>query len=666
METLLKIIEALILATALMTNAGATLTMTEIMFNPTGTDTHREWIEVYNTGPGEVNITGWKLFEENTSHTLTAVESQPSPNNDSILMPGEYAVIAESPQQFLLEYPAFRETLIDTYWSSLANTGETIGLKNQDNELTETLAYSPTWGADGNDRTLEKRDMTGGNSRENWGESMAQGGTPGRENSITQAQSTTSTTSTTSSMQATTSTSSSIASMQTTTTSTTTQEELTTTSSSSSDASMQTSTSSIADSSSSIEPSSTSTSTSQSSTTTSTTTELGTTTSTSNSSTTNSTTSTTNSTTTNSTTMSTTSKTTTMTSMQTTTRQTTTTTQATSIAISEIMFNPEPWPDSQYEFIELYNYGNLPIDLNDWLLSDNGSDIESLKGFRNTVTVIQPNGYAVVTDEYSLVQVSQNAIHLSTGDSSICTSGLSNTGESIKLFTPDGTEVDALEYSSTWGGNGNGNSLEKITLTGENERYNWGESQVEGGSTGDVNTAEAVEESTTTNRQATEATSRVTSKKTTTSLPKCSDGTREGKCARKKPNYCQDGVLVSRCSTCGCNKYYECIDEECVKIDENSQTEDETITTTTLKSIKRQNSTTQPEEVNQEEPQEEETPQEKQENILESGITGQTILTDATQPKAMATIGASVLLGVYLLHKKRKQEKEKTPEIQII
>lgn len=38
----------------------------------------------------------------------------------------------------------------------------------------------------------------------------------------------------------------------------------------------------------------------------------------------------------------------------------------------------------------------------------------------------------------------------------------------------------------------------------------------------------------------------------------CSDGTAYGSCSTTKPKYCDNGVLVDKCSTCGCSSGYEC------------------------------------------------------------------------------------------------------------
>ena len=46
---------------------------------------------------------------------------------------------------------------------------------------------------------------------------------------------------------------------------------------------------------------------------------------------------------------------------------------------------------------------------------------------------------------------------------------------------------------------------------------------------------------------------------------KCSEGTKEGECSKKKPNYCEDGNLMEKASVCGCPEGKEIVGEECAE-----------------------------------------------------------------------------------------------------
>jgi len=146
----------------------------EIMYNLPGLDRNREWIELFNGGPEDINITGWKFFEYSTdsSHLFTL-------GQDSMVIPtGEYAIVAADATTFLNEHPACNCTVIESgFW--LSNTGDTITLKDASSVIIDEVSYHNSWGASGNGKTLELN-LTGG-----WEESLVDGGTPCNPNSVT-------------------------------------------------------------------------------------------------------------------------------------------------------------------------------------------------------------------------------------------------------------------------------------------------------------------------------------------------------------------------------------------------------------------------------------------------------------------------------------------------
>ena len=153
------------------------IVINEIMYAPDGTDTGREWIELYNNEAFDVDITGWKLYENDINHGLTISQG------DLVIPSNKYAVIADNSDSFLLDYPDFNGTLIDSAFSLLQD-GEFICI--QDSSLTsiDCVNYSSTWGANDNGKTLEKIDPSKDNTKDNWNESKVSGGTPGLKNSV--------------------------------------------------------------------------------------------------------------------------------------------------------------------------------------------------------------------------------------------------------------------------------------------------------------------------------------------------------------------------------------------------------------------------------------------------------------------------------------------------
>ncbi|MDD5340950.1 MAG: lamin tail domain-containing protein [Patescibacteria group bacterium] len=96
-----------------------------------------EWVEILNKGTAAVDMTGWKFYEDQTNHKLTAVRG------DFIIEAGEYAIIANVGNNFINLHPNFTGTVLDSSWSSLKESGEEIGLKNSSGEPIETFTYLP-------------------------------------------------------------------------------------------------------------------------------------------------------------------------------------------------------------------------------------------------------------------------------------------------------------------------------------------------------------------------------------------------------------------------------------------------------------------------------------------------------------------------------------------
>jgi hypothetical protein len=112
----------------------------EIMYAPVPTEEGHEWIEIYNRGTTDVDLTGWKFYENSTDHNLVL-------HRGSMTIPsGGYAVIADDADTFLSDYPSYSGTLIDSTWGTLHNDGESLALKNGSGDIVDQVDYSGAWG----------------------------------------------------------------------------------------------------------------------------------------------------------------------------------------------------------------------------------------------------------------------------------------------------------------------------------------------------------------------------------------------------------------------------------------------------------------------------------------------------------------------------------------
>lgn len=128
-----KLIALVILSFAISITTHA-LVVTEIMYDPAGTDTGQEWIEVYNDTQDNVQLSSWKLFEANTNHSIS------TSLGDGSISPGEYAIVAVSGVATLSGYPSYTGDVYDSSFS-LNNTGESFSFKTLSGDIVAQVTY---------------------------------------------------------------------------------------------------------------------------------------------------------------------------------------------------------------------------------------------------------------------------------------------------------------------------------------------------------------------------------------------------------------------------------------------------------------------------------------------------------------------------------------------
>ena len=114
----------------------------------------------------------------------------------------------------------------------------------------------------------------------------------------------------------------------------------------------------------------------------------------------------------------------------------------TEVSLNEVM----PWPasdwngdgqvDSDDEYIELYNAGGQAVDLGGWKLDDSAAGAQA----EVSSPYVIPPGTILPAKGFLLFFGSQTHV------------GLNNNGDSVRLLWPDGTEVERFVYeTATWG-----------------------------------------------------------------------------------------------------------------------------------------------------------------------------------------------------------------------
>ena len=127
----------------------ASVLINEVMYDLSGADTGREWIEIYNDTDAPVDLSSYKFFEANTNHGL--ILNQGSVN----ITAKAYALIVDDPVKFKIDWPNFSGIIFDSSFS-LANTGENIGIKDESLNMVDQYTYSSTFGGAGDGNSLQK------------------------------------------------------------------------------------------------------------------------------------------------------------------------------------------------------------------------------------------------------------------------------------------------------------------------------------------------------------------------------------------------------------------------------------------------------------------------------------------------------------------------------
>jgi len=155
--------------------APSLITINEINYNPEPTVNAGNWLELYNYGDADVNISGWILTDANPIHNFVIPES-------TWINTGERLVFATDMSLFIAQHPDVLN-VIGPIGFGLNNAAETIQLFDLQLNIMAEINYTDDtpWpgGADGQGRTMELNNpLLGINNPDNWFDGCI-GGSPG-------------------------------------------------------------------------------------------------------------------------------------------------------------------------------------------------------------------------------------------------------------------------------------------------------------------------------------------------------------------------------------------------------------------------------------------------------------------------------------------------------
>jgi len=165
--------------------------------------------------------------------------------------------------------------------------------------------------------------------------------------------------------------------------------------------------------------------------------------------------------------------------------------QAGDLVINEIMYDLEGSDTingKSREWMEIYNNSGHEIILtggsSGWRFSDGSNHLLNEPAAQGYMA-IPAGGYTILVGDAATFLID----HPGFGGTVIDTvMSLKNTSTTLKISSPDGVVIDEVTYSSSWGANGNGKTLERKSVNGgSNGAANWAESSAPGGTPGAAN-----------------------------------------------------------------------------------------------------------------------------------------------------------------------------------
>ena len=151
----------------------------EINYNSHEDFESKDWVELYNSGATDVDLTGWTYSDADDDHVFAF-------SDGTILKSGEYLVVSQEIASFSAIHPGVSNVVGDADFG-LAGSGELVRIFDASGAIVDSLTYddSAPWPeeADGNGYTLALTNPTCDNHLpECWSASEQMNGSPGAPN----------------------------------------------------------------------------------------------------------------------------------------------------------------------------------------------------------------------------------------------------------------------------------------------------------------------------------------------------------------------------------------------------------------------------------------------------------------------------------------------------
>jgi hypothetical protein len=139
----------------------AGLLLSEVVFNEVGSDVTGEWIEIFNTGPTTIDLTNYKIGDEEASGGTGATEAIHRFPAGATIAPGQLQIVAVSATRFFNVYgirPTYEATATDALvpdmlpYAAWDPDGGAFNMSNTNDQAvlidgTDTVIDAASWGS---------------------------------------------------------------------------------------------------------------------------------------------------------------------------------------------------------------------------------------------------------------------------------------------------------------------------------------------------------------------------------------------------------------------------------------------------------------------------------------------------------------------------------------
>jgi len=123
----------------------AMVKFSEINYDPIGSDTGHEWVEVYNDDMESIDFTKYKFCEGGSCHNIKAF------NESKEIEKNTFAILSSKPDIFLKEHENFSGIIFKSSFSLKNTEGEKLELEDSDKQIISVLEYNPEIGGKNGD-----------------------------------------------------------------------------------------------------------------------------------------------------------------------------------------------------------------------------------------------------------------------------------------------------------------------------------------------------------------------------------------------------------------------------------------------------------------------------------------------------------------------------------